>query len=401
MNSPDRLLGESALQAYRADIPVGGADPSKHASDAVLIATLARQSLIGDADAGGRIRARALDLARESLGPAAIAQGGTYDDHPVESDVDLFLLLSHRTEVAGWLRLAQHLLESTARAAKEPIEQGRVLAERVRNSRKQGHIDLSIDQNLELHRFARRIGSPELQAKARYALAAAAQTRGNYVEVRSNLLKMISIARKAGLKRLQAAAHSGLGTHDAMSGSYGEAVAHLWSAYQKTDGVGIIATGALINLAQTLLLSGRPAEGRKIGRLVLSTMPALQSALPALGGYALACAQLNDPAGVDWACTQVRRLSKSRHYRREVAGATLECAVALELVGKGPQAGVMRRRAVSLAETYGFHDLTFAEGGGQAATPRVVFRGAAARATASIEEMDLPPVPENLEAVLA
>jgi tetratricopeptide (TPR) repeat protein len=391
-----RLLGQSALQAFRSDIPLGGMEPTKEDQAAVLTATLLRQSLaIEDEAVIARVRDEALAIARESLGEEMLARGSTYDDFPARSTTDVVRLLAQRTDHAGRLALADHLLESVAEIEAKPLEAGRILSDRSRIGRKRGYIELAFEQNQKLLRDARRLKSPELMAKAHYGLAALAETRGNFVEFRSELQRAVRIARAARLKNLRAGCCSGLGTSDAMAGRYGEAVAHFWEAYRLSGGKGHIARVALGNLGQTLLISGRPAEARKVSALVIQDAPALVTMLPSVGTFAVASAQLGDQEAVHWACAQVRRVAKSRTHPREVAETLMECSAALAVIGETSQAGVMKRRAETMANQHGFHALTFQEAMSSiqrvSSTPR--FPAAAVEATAAIVGMDVPRIP--------
>lgn len=172
------------------------------------------------------------------------------------------------------------------------------------------------------------------------------------------------------------------------------AIHSLWEAYRGAGG-GTIAMEALVNLGQTLLLSGYFLESRKIANMLFQHPLPLQSALPLYGGYALASAHLDDAIGVDWACSQVRRLARARDHAREVAAALMECAGALDHMGRTGPGGVMRRRAEAMAQSHGFHDLTFSEGlaalSGSIAA-RQPLGQEAAQATREIRDIAIPDV---------
>lgn len=399
-------MGPSALQAFRADAPLGGADPTQQDADAILVATLIRQSLIVGVDepAGIRIRTEAMEIARASLGDARLAGGCTYDDHSAHEDVDVIRLLAQRMEHAGWLNLAHHLLESAAEVCTEVIARGRILSDRARVSRKRGLFDLSHAQIEELIRESRRLGSADLASRAQIGLGALAQIRGNFVEMDKRGLKALQFARKAGLRRGAATAHDALGLCASLRGDYNGAVRHLWAAYRLANGAAAIEISALGNLAQTLLISGHLEDARKVARLVLNGSPPLQAALPTLGGFAMASSHLGDVTAVEWAAGQVRRLARFRNFHRDVAGALLECAAALEHIGRAEPGGVLRRRAEAMALSHGFHDMTFEGSIASGALPfleRQRFTGLAARAKAEIEEMVVPELAADVRLALA
>ena len=370
----------------------------------MLAATLLRQSLAAeDESTAARVREEAVAIARESLGEQQLALGCTYDDFPARTSTDVFRLLTQRTDHSGRLHLAEHILESVAAIETDPIESGRVLADRGRVARKLGQLDLGFERYQQLLRDARRLKSPELAARAHYGLAAVAQTRGNFAECRAQDLRLIRIARGARLNNLLAGGYSGLATMDSMSGRYGDAVAHFWKAYQLVDGHGQIGRTVLVNLAQTLLVSGRPREAKKVAEIVLQANPPLLSAMPVLGTLAIASAQLREADTVRWAHTQLRSIEESRTDPYNLAQALIECAAALETLGERADATAMRRRAEALAEQYGFHGLTFQEAmrSVQILGEPHRFHTAAAAAAAAIVELDAPELPRLLATLTA
>ena len=400
--SESPLGGLSALQAYRADLPLGGADPTPNDGAAILVATLLRHSLHVPADEpqATRIREEALAKARASLGPAMLAQGCTYDDQPAESDVDVFRMMAQRTEHTGWLNLAQHLLESTAYVSDDPIVLGRIAFDRARVWRKRGFLDVSQAQSEELLRQGNRLKSAELKARAHGMLASLAQSRGNLAVAAEHSAAELVAAREAGARRLSSAALEGLGIAAGIRGDYNSAVNYFWSAYEGIEGRGTLALAVLNGLAQALLLSGHTEDALRMWTKQLSGSPPMYLVMPAVGGIAIASAQLGDARGVAWAADQIRQIARHRHHQREIAGAMLECALALEATGNGPQAGVLRRRAEGMALALGYHDLTFSD------SPTILpvaarqrFHGAAARAKAEIEKMEVPALPAQLQVV--
>jgi tetratricopeptide (TPR) repeat protein len=327
-----------------------------------------------------------------------LAVGCTYDDFPARSRTGVVRLLAQRTDHSGRLHLADHLLESAAEIETEPIEAGRILFDRGRVARKLGRLDLSLEQYQQLLRDARKAKSPELAARAHYGLAAVAQTRGNFAECRAQDMRLIRIARGARLNNLLAGGYSGLATMDSMGGRYGDAVAHFWKAYQLVEGQGQIGRSVLGNLAQTLLVSGRPHEAKKVATIVLQAKPPLLSAMPVLGTLAIASAQVRDPGTVRWAHAQLRSIEETRTDPYNLAQALIECAAALETLGERADATAMRQRAEALAERYGFHGLTFQEAmlSVQLLAEPHRFHAAAAEAAAAIVDLDTPVLPRLL-----
>jgi tetratricopeptide (TPR) repeat protein len=397
-----RLLGQSALQAFRSDIIPGAVEPTQADHSAILVATLLRQSLAtGDESESSRIREKAVEIARSALGDHALNEGCTYDEHPSRSQSDVIRLVAQQSDHAGRLHLAQHLLESIAEIETDPLEAGRILSDRAKVTRKLGHLDLALEQNHTLMRTGKLLRSAELIAKAHFGLSALAETRGNYVEYRSRVRQSIRIARLRGLRRLYAASLAGLGKSHAMAGQFGEAVATLWRAYELVGGHGYIARAVLGNLGQTLLISGRPAEARKVAAIVIQGSQ-LGTVAPTLGLFALASAQVGDQDTVKWCANQIDRFRVGRGHAREIAEALMECSAALDAIGEKTWALVMRRRSETMATQFGFHSLTFREAlqSVQRISEPPRFSPAATRATAAIGQLEAPRVSE-LDAVLS
>jgi tetratricopeptide (TPR) repeat protein len=397
-----RLVGQSALQAFRADIPADGLNPTREDDAAVLVATLLRHSLAAqDAAVTEQLTDEALKVARASLGADALAEGATYDDHPATSRADVIRLLSQRTDRMGRLRVAEHMLESAAELESDPVECGRILSDRSRVSRKLGRLDLSQEQNHELLRDARRLRSPELAAKAHAGLAAIAETRGNYAEFRNQLNFVIRFSKSARLTNLLASGYSGVATSEALAGRYGNAVTHFWKAYRLVDGRGHIGAALLGNLAQTLLISGRPAEARKVATVLLQNAPPSLSKLPSLGTFAIASAQLRDLEAVRWASAEVRVVGRGRTDPRDLAEALMECSAALEFIGERTEGATMKRRAEALALQYGLHALTFKEAmqSVQTLSAPLHFTSTASRVAAEIRDLEVPRLPASAAAL--
>lgn len=403
MTPKQRLLGQSALQAFRSDIVPGAPEPTSDDQSAILVATLLRQSLaVEDDDMALRIRNEAMGIARRSLGTELLSQGCTYDDHPSESTSDVIRLLSQRSDHAGRLHLARHLLESAAEIETDPIEAGRVLSDRAKTERKLGHLDLAQEQAQRLLREGRSLRSPELVARAHHGLGALAQTRGNFAEFRVRVRAVLRISRANKFGRLYAAANSGLGTSHTLAGRYGDAAASYWRAYELCGGKGFIAQTALGNLGQTLLISGRPAEARKVVTMLMQNS-SLATSAPLFGTFAIASAQLGDSEAVRWTAIQLNQLAKAKGHAREIAEALMECSAALDAIGEKAEAALMKRRSEVMATQFGFHSLTFREAlqSVQRLREPQRFNAAAARVTSALEELEVPRIPELAAALPA
>jgi hypothetical protein len=208
------------------------------------------------------------------------------------------------------------------------------------------------------------------------------------------------MARAHRFRRLSASGYTGLATVSAMKGRYGDAVANYWRAYELTGGKGFIAQTALGNLGQTLLISGRPAEARKVAAAVLQKgSPGTRA--PTLGLFAIASAHLGDNEAVRWAAAQVNQLSKGPGHAREIAEALMECSAALNAVAQKSEAAAMKHRSEQMAIRYGFHGLTFQEAmkSVQRISEMSSFNKAGTQATMAIEELEAPPIEELVAAL--
>lgn len=349
-------LGAAPLSLARTDGDRPSHAASTAAGDSLLVATLLRHASIDD---GEPTRARAMELARKTLGTASLQRGCAYDQWPAESAIDVIRLLAQRAEHGGMLSTAQSLLESAYRMSATALEVGRVLNDRARNSRKSGRLDLCQGQNAAVLRHANAIDSDELRARARMDLAALAQTRGNLVAMKRLTLAGIRAAEQAQMTRLAATGYIGLGIHAARHRDFDAAVTWLWKGFHRSAGSDESAQEVLVNLGQVLLDAGHPAEAVVAAKLSLLRTNAMHLKLPALGCMAIASAHLGDRIGVRQACTEVRRLARSGHQPRDVASALIDCSLALDLLGADAPSGDMYDRAIAIANTHGFHDLTF------------------------------------------
>lgn len=356
------MQGQSAVAAFQADIPLGGAPAGEFEGRAIVIATILRQAV--SASDSNRERDRlvreAARLVKAVLGKAALARGCAYDPPGRKSDIDALRLLAEQVEQRGHLNLAGNILESLASAVSpESLTGGRILSERARNSWKGGELDLSEAQHKQLRSVGRKLDSAELCVRAMIGRGAIAQIRGNRPAMRGFNLRAARLAERRGLWRLAAQGHMGLSVDAGMRDDFSRVVAHLWRAFGLAARDLATTDHVLANLAYAFLKAGHPAEARSAAARVLIGSPRLRFALPALGSYACASAALDDAFGVRWAADQVTRLAKTRGHAREVATAMQECGRALAMIGVAAQAAVLRRRAVAMAHQFGFHDIAF------------------------------------------
>ena len=112
--------------------------------------------------------------------------------------------------------------------------------------------------------------------------------------------------------------------------------------------------------------------------------------------FAIASAQLGDPDGVRWAAAQMNQFTTGNGNAKEIAEGLMECSAALNAIGERSEAGAMQRRSEEMATRFGFHGLTFIEAlqSVQRLTEPPPLNQAAAKATAAIDEVEVPRIPE-------
>src|SRR5258708_7186482 len=130
-----------------------------------------------------------------------------------------------------------------------------------------------------------------------------------------------------------------------------------WSGYARFRGSKRLELNILNNLGQVFYLGGDRTAAVNAFAAVLSSNPTVEVAAVALGGYALACADISDPRGVQWAASEATSLSEVVGHRYEIASSLLECASALDAIGDAPYASVLRARGSTIAQYGGFFEL--------------------------------------------
>jgi tetratricopeptide (TPR) repeat protein len=356
-------LGQPALSAFRADIPVGGGELSPSDNDTLAVATLLRHAAAAPKSAITRRMLReATRIAKQSLGKRRLAQHCDLDTPGFESPLDVFRMMSERCDENGQLHLEDHMLASLERlAVPASLTAGRIACRRARITLELGRLDLAQMQleALLVNRLWKQFD--EVRLRALLSLGGVAQARGNFPEHRRLVLRVVRLAGDR-YPRMAAVGFKSLAVGHSLMHDFDISLQHFWKAYDLLKGRNDRReTEVLSDMSQALLDAGRPAAARAgFARLLEKGQRlAARNAFPLIGGYAVASAALGDRSGVEWATSQILLLAKQRGLQRQAADALFECSEALAAVGQPARAGTMRRRAVRLAERYGFHDLTF------------------------------------------
>jgi hypothetical protein len=138
---------------------------------------------------------------------------------------------------------------------------------------------------------------------------------------------------------------------------FDEALVHGWIVYELSLDDTVATAEVLTNMGQLLLDAGQPAASRAAFAAVLSRQQPARIGLPALGGLALAGAQLRDHATVEWAAVETRREAQGVHQPFHVVSALVECSSALSAVGSVSAAAACRSDAVGIAIRHGYDEL--------------------------------------------
>ena len=88
--------GQSALSAFRSDVPLGGRILTPADNEVLAVATLLRHATVAQPRASRRMVREAGRIAKKSLGKRRIAEGCHIDTPGTESPLDIFRLLGER-----------------------------------------------------------------------------------------------------------------------------------------------------------------------------------------------------------------------------------------------------------------------------------------------------------------
>jgi tetratricopeptide (TPR) repeat protein len=273
-------------------------------------------------------------------------------------------------EDGAFFRLAHSVLASVSVLLPdtEQLELGRVVAMRARIARHLGAVDAATVWYEEVERMGAELTLPELLARAQGGYGVLAQLRGDFPSARRHFDRVLAIAEAAPDTRF--VAHAGLMIAAVTARDYDDAAQHAWAAYQGA-GSAVEQTDMLINLAQLLLDAGHPAAALRGFAAAIAREPHPRSALPALGGAALAA--VADSAGRDdRARARARSVVRTVNQRIDAlvvalgdgaalpfpsASALVEVSEALAAVGDAAASGRAAWRARILTVRFKMHQL--------------------------------------------
>ena len=399
-NAAARDLGQSAMSAFRADIPLGGLELTRVDHDTLTVATILRHASVASRSTASRMLRDARRKAKESLGKARLEEGCHADPAGPRHPLDVFRLLAERCNERGQIHVEDHILESLERlAVPDSLTAGRIAYRRARAAWELGERDMAEARVTSM--LASKAGREfdELKVRGWTVQAIISYEQGNLPKLRELALRGLRESR-GRYPQLETLLWQNLGVAAALSKDFNGALQLLWKGYDLTKTARMPReNGILQNMSQLLLDTGHPGAARAGFARALAESPGRRAAYTLLGGYATASAELADPSGVEWATRQVLLLAKRRGaHQRDLAHGLLECAEALAACGQDARAGTLRRRSLQLSQRYGFHDLIFrAQPTTKRASPtKTQWTGCAEEIVARVREMEPATMPHEL-----
>jgi tetratricopeptide (TPR) repeat protein len=350
----------SPLAAYRGDATAHDGPFGPHDGLWISVATLVDHAASADLEQKSALLQKAIKLTRdaidgETLTAAAEREWGNRDRCSCEP----IMLLAKVIADAGALRLAAALLDALPRADQSlnDVQRGRVLAQRARVAWLTGEIEDARARYAFVESLGRRCRSPELKVRAWIGFGALAQMRGNLPAMRTFARRAARVADRERMGALSRTAHHGVLVAAAADQHYDEALIEGWKVYQLSVDNPIDEAAALQTIGQVLLSSGRMDVAAIAFSAVCSRPLPARILFPALGGLAIASASVGNEATMEWAVAEIRGMRRTAAARYAVASAILECARALEIIGRQAEAVASARESLALAKRYGFHEI--------------------------------------------
>lgn len=363
--SSGELVGIDVLAAYREDLARRGESSADKAEGSwvELGILLAHAGVLPQEERQAALHAAGA-LVRTMIGASAWEEGHRLDPVP-PSDADSLhsrvRTVSEMIEDAGAMRLADAILTAFLSSHRDcdSLERGRIEAARARIAWKEGSVDVARDRLAHLVALSKRIGSDELLARALIGQALLARLAGNYPESHDKARAALELAVDNGLLRLAAVAHNTLLVIVAVRGLFGDAIAHGWKGFLLARGDSVLESEILGNVGQVFLDLGHPSTAIAAFKAVVERQPHSRLLLPALGGYAVAAAQLEDEVAMNKAAAGIAYHVDTAGTPYAIAVALLELADAYDILGNRALARVHRSHARRIADAKAYHELVF------------------------------------------
>jgi len=352
-----------ATTAYRADLGDRTQPFGEHDGEWIAIANLLEQAAALPESRAAGLLEHIATLATAIVRPAELdalvrAEWQNSEMHPA----DAIVAVAEEAHDRNAFRLSAQIVDGLLAAdhSLSALQRGRILSRRARTATRLGDLDGAADRYAEILRLGRTLHQPDLTARGWVGRASLAHLHGNYPEVRRCARCAARIADRHGLQVLSYYAHTWLMVAAGISGRMDDALAHGWRAYQAAGGAPLKEAEVLVNVSQILLETGHAREARAGWTAVIATEHlTAHAALPALGGIAMASAELEDESRVLWVAREIERLDRAGASRGGVAAALLECATAFARLGRSTAAAQHAAAALTLARAHGFHEVAF------------------------------------------
>jgi tetratricopeptide (TPR) repeat protein len=280
--------------------------------------------------------------------------------HDVSGLTSVVRHVANTVEDADALNLANVLLHLALLAGEsiEPVEVGRILAQRARIARKAGALAQARTLYEETLALGNEIGSDELVARAHLGFGLMARARGNLPEDHRQIILAAEPAQRSGVGDVKRMVHQELMVLAALRRDFDEATLHAWAAFRDVEGDSVEGATALVNMGQALLDAGRTRVALRVFSAGLSRNPPTRLALPMLGGAARAAALLERHDLTRRFVSEIDARATGAHLRPEAVSALGEAARAL--AGFAPDEAEARRQAAHTeAVRSGFHQIVF------------------------------------------
>ena len=246
----------------------------------------------------------------------------------------------------------------------EHLLRGRVIAQQGRLARHLGDLGAASRYYEEVGRLGSEQNLAELEGRAWIGFGILAQFRGDFPEARRRFHAVLELPGAAS--ESVAIAHHQLLIAAAAARDYDTAATHAWKAFQGASSP-TQETEALLNLAQLLLDAGHARAALRGFAAALARKPISRLELPILGGAACAAAAaLPTPAAralvrnfgerLDVLVTSLRD-GKSLPWPS--TSSLVELSEALAVVGDEDRSCRIADRALAMATSHGFHQLTY------------------------------------------
>jgi tetratricopeptide (TPR) repeat protein len=347
----------SAAAAYRKDLLTSGCQSFGPSDDSWIAVASVLQLAAGANDERGLI-AKAARIAVGANGKAKFRHLAHLEFGHDFTDIEAILLLVRDAEEAGARHLALTIAETLLTATTlEPLQYGRTLWLRARVIVKLSSWGVSEKLYRELDAFGKREGLPELRVRALNGFLALAQLRGNFPEYLRLARRGVRMVAGLQLPRLQGRLHHSVVYASMKFRLYDQALEHAWEMLELSHHDSVDEARSLSALGQIALEIGQndAAIAAFAATLTRRVPPAV--VMPTLGGLAVAAARSRQTKLLEWAIDEVSGAGAAGSSPYTNAAALIECASALIIAGRGPEASRLRQQGLRIAEEHRYNEL--------------------------------------------